>query len=38
MCWSDKPQDRLDFTQLKHLFESMISAGNIETSYINIEH
>ena len=37
ICWSEEPQARLNFTQLKYFFKSMISASNKEAGYINIE-
>ena len=37
ICWSEEPQARLNFTQLKYFFKSMISEDSKETGYINIE-
>ena len=36
-CWSSEPQARLNFTQLKYSFKSIIAAGNKDTSYITIQ-
>ena len=37
ICWSEEPQARLNFTQLKYFFKSMMYAGNKGANYINIE-
>ena len=36
-CWRSEPQARLDFTQLKYSFQSMISASTPGTGYISIQ-
>ena len=37
ICWSEEPEARLNFTQLKYFFKSVIAADNTGTNYINIE-
>ena len=36
-CWSSEPQARLNFTQLKYSFKSIIAAGTKDTNYITIQ-
>ena len=36
-CWDSEPQARLNFTQLKYSFKSIIAAGDKGTNYITIE-
>lgn len=36
-CWYGEPGARLNFTQLKYSFKSMIFASNPETSYVSIK-
>ena len=37
ICWSSEPEARLNFTQLKYFFKSVIAAGNTGNDYISIE-
>ena len=37
LCWSSEPESRLNFTQLKFFFKSIITAANKETNYITIQ-
>ena len=37
ICWSSEPEARLNFTQLKYFFKSVITADNTGATYIKIE-
>ena len=36
-CWHSEPEARMNFTQLKYSFQSMISASTTATGYISIQ-
>ena len=36
-CWRTEPQARLNFTQLKYTFKSLIFATNTENSYVTVQ-
>ena len=36
-CWCSEPQARLNFTQLKYSFKSMIFAANTDNSYVTVQ-